>query len=62
MSYIEWRGDITFRERPFNDIDNLILVQLAYLNFNGVVPGVEQDEDITLESVAIIHKKCIWKI
>ena len=30
LDYIEWRGDLTFREREFNDVDNLILSLLAY--------------------------------
>lgn len=25
MDYLDWRGDLTFREAPFNEVDNLIL-------------------------------------
>ena len=30
MDYLDWRGDLTFREAPFNEVDNLILAQLVY--------------------------------
>ena len=35
--YLELRGDITLAERPFNDVDNLVLATLSYLDFTGVV-------------------------
>ena len=31
MDYLDWRGDLTFREAPFNEVDNLILAQLVYV-------------------------------
>jgi hypothetical protein len=37
-SYLRWRGDVTFAERPFNVIDNLVLCALAYLDLAGTVP------------------------
>ncbi len=37
--YLQWRGDLSFAERPFNDVDNIVLSTLAYLNFTGVVPS-----------------------
>jgi hypothetical protein len=36
--YLAWRGDLTFAERPFNDVDALILATLSYLDFGGIVP------------------------
>lgn len=39
LDYLDWRGDITFEERPFNEVDNLILSVLSYLNFDGIVSG-----------------------
>lgn len=27
MDYIEWRGDLTFSERPFNEVDGLIFAE-----------------------------------
>lgn len=35
--YIRLYGDYDFVEKPFNDIDNLILSQLIYADFEGIV-------------------------
>lgn len=40
FSYIRWRGDISFNERPFNEVDNLILAVLAYIDFSGIIPEI----------------------
>lgn len=37
--YLELRGDITLDERPFNDVDNLVLATLSYLDLTGIVGG-----------------------
>ncbi|MBR1830634.1 MAG: DUF2974 domain-containing protein [Atopobiaceae bacterium] len=39
VDYLAWRGDLTFAERPFNDVDNIILSTLSYLDFTDIVPG-----------------------
>ena len=38
IDYIKWRGDLPFSADPFNDVDNLILSELSYLKFDGIVP------------------------
>jgi hypothetical protein len=48
MDYLEWRGDLSFRAAPFNEVDNLILSQLVYVEFEGIVPGEDSKEDISL--------------
>ena len=37
--YLQWRGDLTIAERPFNEVDNLLLSLLSYIDLNGIVPG-----------------------
>lgn len=37
INYIKWRGDLSFRERAFNEIDALILCQISYLEFDGIL-------------------------
>ena len=37
FSYINWRGDLTFRKSQFNEVDNLIFSVLAYAEFEGVL-------------------------
>ncbi len=46
--YIKWRGDLTFEQDPFNEVDNLILAQLSYANFKDVVPS-EKNESISIK-------------
>ena len=48
IDYIEWRGDLSFSESPFNEVDNLIFTQLSYLDFSGIVPEAV-DEAVTLK-------------
>ena len=31
IDYIKWRGDLTFSQDPFNEIDNLILSQFSWM-------------------------------
>ncbi len=52
MDYLEWRGDLTFDQSPFNDVDNVILSQLAYVNFRDVIPSVQMNKGITLKAAA----------
>lgn len=33
FDYLRWRGDLTFAQDPFNEVDNLILCIICYLNF-----------------------------
>ena len=39
LDYMDWRGDLSFSESPFNEVDNLILSELVFLDFTGVVPS-----------------------
>ncbi len=36
--YLDWRGDIPFSVDPFNEVDSLILSELSYTDFDGIVP------------------------
>lgn len=40
--YIDVFGNTTFLERPFNDVDALILAQLSYINFELVAPKIDE--------------------
>ena len=41
LDYIDWRGDLTFNQSSFNDIDNLILSRISYLPFDGIIDEME---------------------
>ena len=51
ITYMDWRGDLSFLERPFNEVDNLILTELAYLDMGDIVPGPDQKGSIALKDV-----------
>lgn len=51
IDYLEWRGDLSFARDGFNEVDNLIMSSLAYLNFDGIVPA-ECDRPIALSDAA----------
>ena len=38
LDYLDWRGDLTLRQDPFNEVDNLLLAELSFLDFKGIVP------------------------
>jgi hypothetical protein len=52
MDYLDWRGDLTFAQSPFNEVDNLILAQLAYLNFDFIVPPERSGMSVTVRRAA----------
>lgn len=39
LDYLTWRGDLSFRERPLNEVDNLIFSELAYVDMSHIVPS-----------------------
>lgn len=42
IDYVTEYGDCPFAEQDFGDVDSLALCQLAYLKFDGFVPGVRE--------------------
>ena len=46
LDYLEWRGDLSIDRDPFNEVDNLILAELSFVDFRGIVP--ENGAQITL--------------
>lgn len=38
LDYIKWRGDLTFSQAPINEVDGLILSNMSYVDFSGIVP------------------------
>ena len=52
MDYLDWRGDLTFEQAPFNEVDNLILAQLVYVEFEGIVPTPGKDGTVTVREAS----------
>ena len=49
--YLDWRGDIPFSVDPFNEVDNLILAELAYSPFYGYVAGPDLKTEVPISEV-----------
>lgn len=43
IDYLKEYGDYTFTEKPINEVDSLVLSQFAYLKFDDIVPGINED-------------------
>lgn len=54
LDYLDWRGDLTFDKAPFNEVDNLLLSQLVYVDLAGIVPGPESKEKIRIAEASRI--------
>jgi len=49
VDYIKWRGDISFKVDPFNEVDNVCLAQMIYTTFDDCITPYET---ITIEVLA----------
>lgn len=52
IDYIKWRGDLTFEQSPFNEVDNLIFSFVSYVDFSEIVPWKESEGEITVEEAS----------
>ena len=48
MDYLDWRGDLTLDQDPFNEVDNLILAELSFVDFGGIVPPPGKGDSVPL--------------
>lgn len=59
MDYLEWRGDLTVKQTPFNSIDNLILSTLSYIDFEQTGLDLSGRSNVTIkeagEKFALLH-------
>ena len=56
MDYISWRGDLSFAQSPFNEVDNLILACFSYVNLDRI-PAVSGQKGIELKKLVKEFKK-----
>lgn len=53
LDYLREYGDYSLEEKPFGDVDSLVISQLAYLKFDGIVPGPEEKRPpVSLQQIA----------
>lgn len=52
IDYVRECGSRNWEEYPMNDVDSLVLCQLAYLKFDGLVPGLRENKaSVTLKDI-----------
>ncbi len=49
MDYLDWRGDLSFAQAEFNEVDNLIFSELVYVDFQNIVPPPGSGKGISLK-------------
>ena len=52
LDYLDWRGDLTLAQDPFNEVDNLILAELSFVDFGGIVPDPGEGRAVPLWKAA----------
>ena len=52
LDYLDWRGDLPLDQAPFNEVDNLILAELSFVDFKDIVPGPDEGESVVLREAA----------
>lgn len=51
-TYLKWRGDLRFTERPFCEVDNLVFSEIVYYDLAGIVPTAEEGGSISMADAA----------
>ncbi|WP_026670463.1 Mbeg1-like protein [Butyrivibrio sp. AE3006] len=52
INYLKWRGDLTFDESLFNEVDNLVLSLVVYSDLKGIVPEYMSGGSIKVKDAA----------
>ena len=52
FEYLDWRGDLSFRQASLNMVDSLLFSCLAYVVLDGIVDGIDTDNRITIAEAA----------
>lgn len=57
IDYLKWRGDLSFNQDNLNEVDNLILSSISYLEFDGIVNFDFKGKKVTLSEFAKSFKR-----
>lgn len=52
LDYLDWRGDLTLAQDPFNEVDSLVLCQLSYCDLKGIVPAPGERGSVSVATAA----------
>lgn len=53
LDYLKEYGHHSLAEKPFNDVDSLVISQFSYLKFDGIVPGPREERSpVSVQEIA----------
>ena len=52
VDYIKWRGDLSFNDSAFNEVDALVFSEIAYVHFDDLVPFSVVARGVPLSTLA----------
>ena len=52
FDYVKWRGDLSFTEAPFNEVDGLIFSLISYVDFDGIVSNLHGGPRVPIKAAA----------
>lgn len=52
IDYIKWRGDLSFEDSPFNEIDALVFSEIVYVHFDDLVPFSVVSRGVPMSTLA----------
>jgi len=52
FDYINWRGDLDFKTDPFNEVDNLIMSNIVYVDLRGII---DFDDVMSIQKTATAY-------
>jgi len=62
IDYLNWRGDLTFKQDGINEVDNIILARFSYLPFKDIhIEKIDSIENIASKMTELTLDKFIWK-
>ena len=62
MDYLNWRGDLSFKQDGVGEIDNIILSRISYLPFKDInMEKIDSIENISNKMKDLSIDKFIWK-
>jgi len=62
IDYLNWRGDLTFKQTQINEVDNIILARFSYLPFKEInMEKIDNIANISNQMKDVSLDKFIWK-
>jgi len=62
IDYLNWRGDLSFKQDKINEVDKIILARFSYLPFKDILlENKDSIENISYKMKELSTEKFIWK-